>query len=74
MPDGPDLFDPRCKRFARDMPDYDSFLDGDPTPQKRVRYVVENEGTLNPLNGHFLCDSCYIAAGLPSAPGGWKCP
>lgn len=39
-------------------------------------YVAYNEGTYNPDNGHFLCDECYIAAGMPSAPGlkGWVCP
>lgn len=37
-------------------------------------YVWNEEGTLNQDNGHFLCDGCYIAAGAPSAPGGWRCP
>jgi len=37
-------------------------------------YVWQEEGTLNPSNGHFLCDSCYIAAGMPTAPGGWTAP
>jgi len=37
-------------------------------------YVWQEEGTLNPNNGHFLCDSCYIAAGMPTAPGGWTAP
>lgn len=37
-------------------------------------YVRNEEGTYNPTNGHFLCDPCYVAAGMPSAPGGWKAP
>lgn len=40
-----------------------------------TEYVLAEEGTLNSENGHFLCTSCYIKAGQPSAPfPGWKCP
>lgn len=42
--------------------------------QTPSEYVRRNEGTLNPRNGHFLCDSCYIDAGMPTAPGGWVAP
>lgn len=37
-------------------------------------YVLEEEGTLNPENGHFLCTYCYVKAGVPSMPGGWVAP
>jgi hypothetical protein len=40
-------------------------------------YIREEEGTYNPANGHFLCTSCYIDAGMPSAPvgqPGWIAP
>lgn len=37
-------------------------------------YVWRDEGTLNRKNGHFLCDECYINAGQPSSPRGWKAP
>lgn len=37
-------------------------------------YVIFEEGTYNPTNGHFLCDPCYITAGMPSSPTGWKAP
>jgi hypothetical protein len=37
-------------------------------------YVRDEEGTYNPANGHFLCDECYIKAGQPSSPRGWRCP
>lgn len=37
-------------------------------------YVWQEEGTLNRQNGHFLCDDCYIAAGMPTSPTGWVCP
>lgn len=37
-------------------------------------YVWQEEGTLNRENGHFLCTSCYIGAGMPSSPRGWSAP
>lgn len=45
----------------------------DMTPDDFVR---EEEGTYNPSNGHFLCTSCYINAGMPSVkyPGRWITP
>lgn len=39
-----------------------------------AEYIRENEGTYNRTNGHFLCDECYIAAGMPTISGGWICP
>lgn len=80
----PDPYDPMCERYARNMTYLDSFwatsqeeLDSvleHERPSRRVAYVLMEEGTLNPNNGHFLCDDCYIKAGMPSAPGGWVCP
>lgn len=32
------------------------------------QYVMEEEGTYNKNNGHFLCTDCYIKAGMPSNP------
>ena len=37
-------------------------------------YVRREEGTYNQYNGHFLCTMCYIKAGAPSSPWGWKAP
>ncbi len=37
-------------------------------------YVWKEERTLNKENGHFLCTTCYVKAGMPTTPGGWKCP
>jgi len=37
-------------------------------------YVRSEEGTLNQANGHFLCTTCYIEAGMPSSPQGWIAP
>ena len=77
-------YDPSCGRFASEMSYLDSFWaesqqEFDETPPeeipiKRVQYVLREEGTLNTSNGHFLCDSCYIKAGMPSSPSGWVCP
>jgi len=37
-------------------------------------YVWTEEGTLNRVNGHFLCTGCYVKAGMPSGPNGWTAP
>lgn len=34
-------------------------------------YVWREEGTLDRATGVFLCDRCYIFAGMPSSPTGW---
>jgi hypothetical protein len=33
-----------------------------------------NEGTMNWENGHYNCTECYMKAGMPSSPTGWKAP
>lgn len=38
------------------------------------QYVREEEGTYNYENGHFLCTSCYVKAGMPSSDRGWVAP
>ena len=76
----PAPYDPSCGRFARDMAELDVFIVEDAedaarvTPDQREQYVRQEEGTYNPENGHFLCDMCYIKAGMPSSPYGWRCP
>lgn len=37
-------------------------------------YLRYEEGTYNHENGHFLCTPCYIEAGMPSSPRGWRAP
>jgi|GEM_PF-5551323 len=39
-------------------------------------YVRQEEGTFNPVNGHFLCTPCYIDAGMPAGTGNkrWVAP
>lgn len=44
------------------------------TPEAIRLYVIEEEGTYNPRNGHFLCDEDYIRNGMPSSDRGWVCP
>ena len=63
-----------CDKIPFDLVEYSPELTGlDLTPDE---YVWQEEGTLNVNNGHFLCDSCYIAAGMPSGPGNerWTAP
>jgi hypothetical protein len=35
-------------------------------------FVEKNEGTFNARTKHFLCTSCYIAAGMPGKPDGQR--
>jgi hypothetical protein len=63
-----------CNKFADEIEEYiDAAREEEMTPDD---YCREEEGTYNPINGHFLCTDCYIAAGMPSvhAPGQWVCP
>lgn len=59
--------------------EYDELMDptitsDDERRRRAMNAVLMEEGTLNPENGHFLCNMCYINAGMPSSPSGWKCP
>lgn len=61
-----------CKKTPEELEEYSDIMEqGDPDD-----YVRKYEGTYNPVNGHFLCTSCYIKAGMPSVPypGRWVCP
>jgi len=80
----PEPYDPMCKRYARDMDeldktwaesqeDFDSVPESE-RPETRASFVIQEDGTYNPSNGHFLCNDCYIKAGMPSGPSGWICP
>lgn len=66
-------YDPRCKRYARDMVELDAYIEPE-LHKDREDYIRLEEGTYNKINGHFLCDNCYIGAGMPSSPTGWVCP
>jgi len=69
--DNPD--DPICIGCAKRPAELQEFIDladgGDP-----LQACLENEGTLNHDNGHFLCNACYISNGMPSRAGGWVTP
>ena len=61
-----------CKKYPRDLEEYVEAAEEEKiTPDAYVRH---NEGTYNPINGHFLCTDCYIDAGMPSGPHGWVAP
>jgi hypothetical protein len=81
----PQPYDPMCERLAEDMEYLDTFwadsqeeLDSVPPEEyshHRAKYIRMNDGTFNKENGHFLCDSCYVKAGMPTGPyGWWICP
>lgn len=67
-----------CQRFPEDIPDIVVLakIDG----MSPAAWVIAEEGTLNSLNGHFLCNECYIRAGMPAGrdghggPGRWVAP
>lgn len=61
-----------CNKTPTEIEEYvDAALEDETTPDQ---YVRTEEGTYNPKNGHFLCTSCYIKAGQPSSPSGWRAP
>lgn len=62
-----------CFKKPHELPCYFA-MTGSYSPELNARYVRQEEGTYNPKNGHFLCDTCYIKAGCPTARGGWRCP
>jgi len=62
-----------CKRFPDQISEYtDMVLAGEAATADE--YVMQEEGTYNKANGHFLCTACYVKAGMPSSPRGWVCP
>jgi hypothetical protein len=69
--------DPICIGCGRRPEDLGEYIDAahfaEVTP---IEYVINEEGTYNSLNGHFMCSPCYIVNGQPSrrAPDRWICP
>lgn len=61
-----------CHRRPEDIDEY--VISGEETGLTPSEYVIKEEGTLNPVNFHFLCTTCYIRAGMPSSPYGWVAP
>ena len=68
--------DPICVGCARRPDEIAIYVEiaGDMGFASPAEYVVRDEGTYNPTNGHFLCDPCYIKNGSPTSSTGWKCP
>jgi hypothetical protein len=62
-----------CDKTADQLREYVDLARSEGHPDAATAVRVE-EGTYNPANGHFLCTGCYIAAGQPTAPGGWRAP
>lgn len=68
-------FDPYCGRRPEEIPEYaeaEAVVDG--TYLSPSDYVICQEGTFNPANGHFCCTECYVQIGMPSSPQGWRAP
>lgn len=61
-----------CSRAPEEISEY--VIEGRMNRMTPEEFVLAEEGTLNPFNGHFMCTECYFKAGMPSAPGGWKAP
>ena len=70
MPNEPVCF--RCGKRPTELAEYIEMATEEETDPDR--YVVENEGTYNRANGHFVCTECYIAIGMPSTESGWIAP
>lgn len=73
-------YDPSCKREAKDIPSVVQFAQENAmTPEE---FIKAEEGTYNPVTGHFLCDPCFLVeesmhAGLRlTGPDNtrWVCP
>lgn len=61
-----------CGRHPEEIEEYvEAAKQCDLTPDE---YVMKEEGTYNPSNGHFLCTVDYVKAGMPSSPRGWHAP
>jgi hypothetical protein len=68
-----------CKKTPLELPEFwDLCREGPEDPQPTAQQILDaawsEEGTMNRENGHFLCNMCYIKAGMPTSPTGWKCP
>lgn len=67
-----------CGHYPEDIPDIVVMAKMD--DMSPSAWVIAEEGTLNHDNGHFLCNDCYIRAGMPSGrdghggPGRWVAP
>lgn len=70
--DNPQPFCIGCIRVPEEIAEYRQDRTG--SSLSPTEFVKREEGTYNRKNGHFLCTTCYIMAGSPSGPNGWKAP
>lgn len=69
MPKREDLICVGCQKTPDQIAEYVEAAANEPEYYEDAHdYVIKEEGTLNPENGHFLCTDCYIDAGQPSHP------
>jgi hypothetical protein len=69
-----------CRRRPFQIPEYveaataELGSDPDPTPEEIDAWLRVSEGTFNPATNRYLCTECFLRAGMPVSPQGWKCP
>lgn len=63
-----------CGRYPIEIREYDAWAEAE--GMDNTEFVQTQEGTLNPRNGHFACDSCYERLGSPVGERGtrWLAP
>lgn len=65
---------PVCIGCGRQPSEIEEYIDNPDDDQDPNAYVRREEGTYNPVNGHFACTLCYVSMGMPSSPYGWRAP
>lgn len=58
--------DIRCELCGRKPDEISEYVEA--ASEEKItpdQYILENEGTYNPINGHFYCTNCYIEIGMP---------
>lgn len=70
MTDTMDRPSPRCAGCKQAPSTIDSYLGLLEDGETADEYVRREEGTYDPATGAFLCDWCYIRAGMPTGEGG----
>jgi hypothetical protein len=64
-----------CGKHPSELAEYVEAAEEEPEYyDNAAHYVQQEEGTFNPINGHFLCTPCYVSAGMPTVPRGWRAP
>lgn len=58
-----------CGKYANELP---SVLAAAQANDMTAAELARDDGTYNRNLNQFACDACYIEAGMPSSPSGWK--